>query len=59
MTDSSRTADVADVGSRPANPGYEAPRLERLGTLAQLTLGGDVGPDDGLGGSAGDEGSLA
>lgn len=36
---------------------YEPPRLERLGTLAELTLGGDTGPDDGLGG-AGDEGSV-
>ena len=36
---------------------YDPPRLERLGTLAELTQGGVVGPDDGFGG-AGDEGSL-
>jgi hypothetical protein len=36
---------------------YEAPMITRLGTLAELTLGGSVGPDDGLGG-AGDDGSL-
>ena len=36
---------------------YVSPRIERLGTLAELTQGGGVGPDDGLGG-AGDEGSL-
>ena len=38
-------------------PGYVSPLIERLGTLAELTRGGDVGPDDGLGG-AGDGGSL-
>ena len=36
---------------------YVPPSIERLGTLAELTRGGDVGPDDGLGG-AGDGGSL-
>jgi len=36
---------------------YESPKIERLGTLAELTRGGEVGPDDNLGG-AGDEGSL-
>ena len=29
---------------------YKAPAIARLGTLAELTLGGTVGPDDGLGG---------
>jgi hypothetical protein len=37
--------------------GYEPPTVRRLGTLAELTKGGTVGPDDGLGG-AGDDGSL-
>jgi hypothetical protein len=36
---------------------YEPPSIHRLGTLAELTKGGTVGPDDGLGG-AGDDGSL-
>lgn len=36
---------------------YVPPRIERLGTLAELTQGGTTGPDDGYGG-AGDEGSL-
>ncbi|WP_159079600.1 MULTISPECIES: lasso RiPP family leader peptide-containing protein [unclassified Plantactinospora] len=36
---------------------YQAPTVRRLGTLAELTRGGTVGPDDGLGG-AGDEGSV-
>lgn len=36
---------------------YEPPTIVRLGTLAELTHGGTVGPDDGLGG-AGGEGSL-
>ena len=36
---------------------YVPPQITRLGTLAELTLGGGAGPDDGLGG-AGDEGSV-
>jgi hypothetical protein len=36
---------------------YRPPSVQRLGTLAELTKGGTVGPDDGLGG-AGDDGSL-
>lgn len=36
---------------------YVPPRIERLGTLAELTLGGSGDPDDGHGG-AGDEGSV-
>lgn len=36
---------------------YRPPSVERLGTLAELTQGGTVGVDDGLGG-AGDTGSL-
>jgi hypothetical protein len=43
----------------PAEPvdAHVAPTVTRLGTLAELTLGGTVGLDDGLGG-AGDTGSL-
>jgi hypothetical protein len=37
--------------------GYQPPVLTRLGTLAELTRGGTIGPADGLGG-AGDDGSL-
>lgn len=33
------------------SPVYQPPRLRRLGTLAELTLSGPVGPDDGLGGA--------
>jgi hypothetical protein len=40
-----------------ADPAYAPPRLERLGSLAELTQGGTTGPDDGFGG-AGDEGSV-
>lgn len=36
---------------------YQRPTLRRLGTLTGLTMGGVVGPDDGLGG-AGDDGSV-
>jgi hypothetical protein len=36
---------------------YVAPEVRQLGTLAELTSGGTVGPDDGFGG-AGDSGSL-
>ena len=45
-------ADEPDVDGS-----YQPPHLVRLGTLADLTLGGVTGPDDGLGG-AGDEGSV-
>lgn len=31
--------------------GYQPPGIQRLGTLAELTLSGPVGPDDGLGGA--------
>ncbi|WP_329009289.1 lasso RiPP family leader peptide-containing protein [Micromonospora rifamycinica] len=30
---------------------YRPPTVTRLGTLAELTQGGTVGPDDGLGGN--------
>ncbi|MEV4846887.1 lasso RiPP family leader peptide-containing protein [Micromonospora matsumotoense] len=49
-----RAGDIeVDSSRRP----YQPPRVERLGTLAELTWGGIVGPDDGLGGAGGD-GSL-
>ncbi|MEH1101629.1 lasso RiPP family leader peptide-containing protein [Micromonospora sp. CPCC 205561] len=35
---------------------YRAPTIQRLGTLGELTRGGTVGPDDGLGGQG--DGSL-
>lgn len=55
--DSARTTPDA-AGADDAAPPYVPPRITRLGTLAELTLGGTIGPDDGLGGAAGDEGSL-
>ena len=36
---------------------YQSPRIERLGTLAELTQGGTFGAADGFGG-CGDIGSL-
>jgi hypothetical protein len=36
---------------------YDPPRLTTLGTLADLTAGGEIGPDD-MHGGAGDGGSL-
>jgi hypothetical protein len=50
-----RTDSPLDEGVAPVE--YEPPRIERLGTLAELTQGGGIAPDDGFGG-AGDEGSL-
>jgi hypothetical protein len=47
---------TADDSVSP-DDGYQPPVIERLGTLAELTRGGLVGPDDGMGG-AGDGGSL-
>jgi hypothetical protein len=51
MAEQALGPDPADVA------GYEPPQVVRLGTLAELTRGGLVGADDGLGG-AGDDGSL-
>jgi hypothetical protein len=57
------TAPGAGAGSEPATPPdepaarYEPPRVDRLGSLADLTLGGGVGIADGFG-FAGDVGSL-
>ncbi|MFG2048882.1 lasso RiPP family leader peptide-containing protein [Micromonospora sp. NPDC048935] len=49
---SHRELDTPDT----AVPDYRPPTIQRLGTLAELTKGGTVGPDDGLGG--GGDGSL-
>ncbi len=46
-----------DGDQRNAGAGYEPPRLTVLGTLADLTAGGDVGEPDGSG-YAGATGSL-
>ncbi len=37
--------------SVPAKETYVAPTVETLGSLADLTRGGSVGPDDGFGGA--------
>jgi hypothetical protein len=39
--------------STQAQSGYEPPSISYLGTLRELTLGGTVGPDDGVGGAGG------
>ena len=58
MSDDVDTPPRVTAPSRPvAVDNYVSPLIERLGTLAELTRGGFVGPDDGFGG-AGDEGSL-
>ncbi|MEK8108221.1 ATP-binding cassette domain-containing protein [Micromonospora sp. M12] len=40
-----------ETAQTPASD-YRPPTIRRLGTLAELTKGGTVGPDDGLGGGA-------
>ena len=50
-----RAAGTAGTVAHPDR--YQPPRLDRLGTLAELTQGGIIGPDDGFGG-AGDDGSV-
>ncbi|MFJ6197302.1 lasso RiPP family leader peptide-containing protein [Micromonospora sp. NPDC092111] len=42
--------DLDDAPTTPDVTGYRSPTITRLGTLAELTQGGTVGPDDGLGG---------
>jgi hypothetical protein len=50
--------DPENVPSRDGAPSYEAPHIERLGTLAELTQGGfPPSIDDGFG-AAGDFGSI-
>ena len=48
---------AAAVHAAEEHEEYVPPRIERLGTLAELTQGGLRGPDDGFGG-AGDDGSV-
>lgn len=43
--------DLDGTPTAPDAPGYRSPTVTRLGTLAELTRGGTVGPDDGLGGN--------
>ena len=51
-------ADLENLLLHGRTSSYRPPHIERLGTLAELTLGGDPStPDDGVGG-AGDLGSL-
>lgn len=50
-------ATASGATDEPDRDVYVPPRVERLGNLAELTLGGESGPDDGFGG-AGDEGSV-
>jgi hypothetical protein len=51
MTDDAARETAMD-GTGDGHPGsYQPPTIERLGTLEELTLGGVVGPDDGLGGA--------
>ncbi|MER5454866.1 lasso RiPP family leader peptide-containing protein [Micromonospora sp. NPDC002389] len=47
---------VDETSGAPVVTGYQRPTITRLGTLAELTRGGTVGPDDGLGGQG--DGSL-
>jgi hypothetical protein len=54
------SSELIDPGADGGDEGvgdYQPPTITRLGTLAELTKGGTVGPSDGLGG-AGDDGSL-
>jgi hypothetical protein len=51
-------AETADDRSAAAERPYDPPTIIRLGTLHELTLGAFGGTADGIGGFAGDEGSL-
>ncbi|WP_328347810.1 lasso RiPP family leader peptide-containing protein [Micromonospora sp. NBC_00421] len=44
-------SEIDGTRTTPHAPGYQPPTVTRLGTLAELTRGGTVGPDDGLGGN--------
>jgi hypothetical protein len=59
MGDDVETPPRSKTPDDSVGPGdvYLSPVIERLGTLAELTRGGTLGPDDVLGG-AGDEGSV-
>jgi len=47
---------VDTPGEQHGDDDYQPPRIEVLGTLAELTQGGDFGGGDGFGG-AGDSGT--
>ena len=49
---------VPDEPTAPEPVPYEPPTIERLGTLAELTMGGSTGPPDSLSGAAGSSDSL-
>lgn len=58
MTDPDNPADShADVESDVVRAEYQAPQVEALGTLAELTRGGTAAIGDGFGG-AGSTGSI-
>lgn len=56
MTDGGEPEPAANDADDGHPGGYEPPTVQRLGTLEELTLGGVIGPDDGMGG-AGDASS--
>jgi hypothetical protein len=52
--DGAHSERAAESDGPPARaPRYQSPRIERLGTLGELTKGGNSGPDDGFGGAGG------
>lgn len=57
LRDTTSPTVTADLDETDQTDAYVPPRVERLGSLAELTLGGDNAHDDGNGG-AGDEGSV-
>jgi hypothetical protein len=57
MTERDVEQPADDCGAPADRVAYEPPTVVVLGTLAQLTQGGDTEPDDGNGG-AGDIGSF-
>lgn len=48
-----RGGDESDVAKSWRPLKYEAPRLRRMGSLAEITLGSGAGPVDGLNGKMG------
>jgi hypothetical protein len=57
MTERDVEQPADDRGAPADRVAYEPPTMVVLGTLAQLTQGGDLPSDDGFGGS-GDSGSF-
>lgn len=55
MTEVTATTDSLTAGGEQT---YDPPTITRLGTLHELTLGAFEGNADGLGGYAGDGGSI-